>query len=163
MTRQEHDWTMLKAEYLQSDVKDAAVFIRQKLGIPQGQRLPGVVTRNLKGWAIDWEENRRKIAEAATEKARRELSNEMAEGLVAIQRLVSKIAKEAADEKRFLTVKDLGRVWEILMTENGRPTKIARNIVSMPEDPADSFNRLRLNDRRPTPESPEEVQDNTAA
>lgn len=163
MARQLHDWTTLKAKYLQSDIKDAQAWFRYEHSMPDSQVLSGNITARLVGWAIDWEENRRKIAEAATEQARRELSNEMAEGLVAIQRLVSKIAKEAADEKRVLNVKDLGRVWEILMTENGRPTKIARNIVSMPEDPADSFNRLRLNDRRPTPESPEEVQDNTAA
>jgi len=45
-----YPWIQLKSDYFNSEIEGASTFIKQALGIPQGEKLDGNMTEKISGW-----------------------------------------------------------------------------------------------------------------
>lgn len=148
-----YNWAELKAEYLKQDVKEARTWFRIKYGLPEGKNPTNTQIQCMKGWAQDWQKNQDAISKKAITIFGRDKAKRLAAALENIQGFF-----EAKALEKNLRVDDAEKVWKILRVENGLPSTIAKNVVTVPEDPEDTLDTLQDdNDRSSTGEDPEEI------
>lgn len=145
MAKSKHNWAEIKTEYLNGNVKDASVFIRQKFGISEHKRLPSAMNTQIKGWHKDWTKVQKNIATKAIKKIEEKKSVDLAEALEDIHYFLkdyAKIARNTKGKNGLAKVDDVKHVWDMLRTENGLPTKITHSKIETVADPEDSVDTL---------------------
>lgn len=153
MARNRYDWASLKAEYLTGDVKESTVWLRRKLGVSPSKRLTSTQSKALLGWSKEWLKLRDKVTKEAVTRFGKDKAKRLAEALENIQGFFE---KKATDGR--LRVDDAEKVWKILRIENGLPSTIAKNVITVPEDPEDALDTLQDDhDRSIEGQDPEEI------
>lgn len=126
MPKQKHNYTKLKAEFLNSDFAEVKSFITHKWLKYSAER-----GRRTKWWAKEKLENDNKALIQATENAITKKANSleipMEQLSIAKKNAVIKVINMMMDEKNPLDVADMERVIKMIRTEMGLPNTYTKN------------------------------------
>lgn len=128
-----YDWVELEKQWLLSDHTKVTEFFRE-LGIgmsPDGEGLIRYFYNKTKGWTAI---KKRIEAEKQKELTKRLIESQTSENAKALIQIMKAVRMKIKDEKAIeaLSVVELEKIWEMLMTMNGLPTKVYRNVEQPP-------------------------------
>jgi hypothetical protein len=118
------DWAKLKQEYLAGDIEEVSEFLRRALGETKARN--GYAERQTKGWREERAELKQKATEAVKKKIVSSTTVNTEKLLKMKENVLILVGNRLAAQKENLSANELKVLWEILKTEVGEPTSVAK-------------------------------------